>query len=141
MMHSSTHRLNTPVIPDDLISDDAFYYLASPYSGTVEEQVHRTREVWSYSAQLARWGIPHYSPIWATHEICQAFQLPGDVAFWWRKNLPFLKAAHGLIIAAIDGWGSSHGIAREAEYMVEHKKPVYCANRNGSDTFEIMWIR
>jgi hypothetical protein len=40
-------------------------------------------------------------------------------------DIPLLHAAHGVLIAPMDGWDTSVGVAQECRTALELGKPVY----------------
>lgn len=125
--------MKSEITPRELIEaagQHGYYYLASPYTHPRQSVMdHRAYEVLQQSGHLTKLGVPHYSPIWAKHRITTAFKLPSDIGFWWAHNLPLLHHACGVIIAVMNGWGSSKGVAREIDYCVTSlRRPVYCTD-------------
>ena len=126
-MPSDTTRQE--VIPENLIFNAGqfgFYYLGSPYTDPNPDIMERrAHEAWRQSGLMTKFGIPHYCPIHAKHQIAKVFNLPVDVDFWWNENLPFLHHACGMIIAVMPGWQKSRGIDREMRFTTDAGKPLY----------------
>jgi len=95
-------------------------YLASPYSHP-DPQVKRDRfeAACRIAADLMNAGEIVFSPIAHTHPIAIAGELPGDWQYWERYDreiLEMIAAAGGrLVVAMLDGWETSKGIAAECE--------------------------
>lgn len=117
------------MIPETLIfqaGEFGFYYLGSPYTDLNPEVMdRRADEVWRQSGLLTKYGVPHYSPIYAKHAIAKVFNLPKDVTFWWAENVPFLYHACGMIVAEMPRWQESKGLKQEIEWMRHKGMPVY----------------
>ena len=100
-------------------------YLASPYSGTDQEQEERFHAVCRVAGKLINEGHVVYSPIAHSHPIAQAFPDIGfDWKAWKRINTTFLEWADEVWVLMIDGWEESKGIKAEMEIAKEARKPV-----------------
>jgi len=126
-------------IPLETLSEtNGFFYLASPYTGTLQQMEDRVEEVWRQLSILTFHGIRAYSPIWACHRTSLYFNLPVEVEFWERMNLPFLDACCGLIIAAMPGWKTSKGVQGEYTYIRLQGKPTYITHL--TDNYDMLGI-
>ncbi len=106
------------------LADGGFWYIASPYSHpNAEVRALRTKIVHQYLSYLLKHGLYVYSPIWAAHEAAVRLALPKDHVWWTGFNTAFMDPAVGLLIAPIDGWEESEGIAAERRHMVS--KPSF----------------
>lgn len=119
-----------PTSPDELIRRAAgrFYYLASPYTHRLRHvQEQRYAEVTTYAGALLAAGVHVFAPIVQTHRAAGMFNLPGNFEWWLDYNKAFMDASAGTILADIDGWRQSRGVAQEMAYTREQGKPVYRA--------------
>jgi nucleoside 2-deoxyribosyltransferase len=101
-------------------------YLATPYThypGGIESAfVHACQ----LAARLIKTGTAVYSPIAHCHPIAVNGDLdPKDQTFWYDFNQSMLAAADVLIVAHMDGWESSTGVAHEIEYFEAAGKPIF----------------
>lgn len=105
--------------------DGGFWFLATVYSRHPYGPEAAFKHAVGVSYRLLQEGVSVYSPIVHSHPIAMHNgDLPTDAEFWWRYNLPFMEAAHGLIVMAITGWQESVGIAIEIEWFENAGKPV-----------------
>lgn len=114
--------------PSDLIERAAgrFYYLASPYTHREPViQERRYNDAIAHSGALLAAGVFVFAPIVQTHRAAGLYALPGDFVFWLNYNKAFMDASAGTIVATIDGWRESKGVAQEIAYTRETGKPVY----------------
>lgn len=101
-------------------------YLATPYSkypaGTTAAYFTAAR----IAAGLLRAGIPVYSPITHTHPIAVAGNLdPLDHSIWLPFDELMMARCDYLIVAHMDGWQESKGIAHEVEAFTLARKPIF----------------
>lgn len=97
----------------------AFYYLAQPYTSPIRSvMLDRVLEGARLTAELLKQGYHIYAPIIHNHEMAELFELPKDEVYWKADNEIFLRAAKGVIVAKIDGWETSKGVAREMKYSI-----------------------
>lgn len=90
------------------------YYLASPYthpSALVREQ--RYLDLRDYAGPLMAMGYYVYAPILNTHPIAIMYSLPMEFEWWEGFNRAFIERSAGVIVADIDGWRESRGVAHE----------------------------
>lgn len=110
----------------ELRLDRGYWYVATPYTHYphgLEAAYHDAREI----DAMLDWGrVPRFTPIVSTHEIARATGLdPKDHDFWMGVDRPFMKRAHGLIIAMMDDWDKSQGITLERLFFEKHERPVH----------------
>lgn len=107
-------------------------YIMSPYTNpdpVIME--HRAFLAASIIAELMETnhypGITLFSPIVHYHQVAiHSINLPRDVDYWWRINLPYMKAASRAIVLCISGWKESKGIVHELAWFHDNKiKPEF----------------
>lgn len=105
-------------------------YLASPYSRYVS--LHAAcRDASIVAARLIKSGYRVFSPIAHSHTIAMHGGLgPMDHAFWLNFDLSFMRVCDSLMIAMLDGWKQSVGVAMEIEYFEKAGKPIFYVNPN-----------
>lgn len=101
-------------------------YLATPYTrykGGIEQAF---RDAAKLAAQLMRAGIKVYSPIAHTHPLAIHGNIdPLDHSIWLPFDHAMMRAADVLIVAHMDGWQKSKGIAHEVAFFEECRKPIF----------------
>jgi uncharacterized protein DUF1937 len=84
------------------------------------------RDVCKLAASLLLAGIKCYSPIAHTHPIAKYGNLnPRDHSIWLPFDGAMMRVADVLLVAHMDGWGESVGIAHEIKFFTDAKKPIY----------------
>ncbi len=102
------------------------YYLATPYS----KYPHGLHAAYVGACQLAakllQLDYKIYSPIAHTHPIAIHGGLdPLDHNIWLPFDHAIMEHCDALIIAHMDGWQDSYGIAQEIKYFAAHNKDIY----------------
>ena len=103
----------------------SYWYLASPYThskSTVKE--HRYKQAVQIVAALTDKGLHVFSPIVHYHRVAIEGNLPGDADFWYETNRIYLHQSSGIIVARLDGWEKSKGIAGELELARTFGLPI-----------------
>ena len=90
-----------------------YTYLASPYTGTKEEEEDRFQKALAATASLLRRKIAVYSPIVHCHQMHLAHKLPGTYEFCAWYNTIMITQAKYLAILTISGWDKSEGVWEE----------------------------
>ncbi len=113
--------LSTPIKPDPLC------YLATPYSkyegGNLELAF---RDAARLAAQLMLAGVKVYSPIAHTHPLAIYGDVdPLDHDIWLPFDEAMMAASDVLIVAHMNGWRESRGIAHEIEFFEKVGKPIF----------------
>lgn len=111
-----------------VVEPNRLVYIMSPYT-------HFDSGVMNYRAEIAaaviadlmltnRYpGTTLFSPIVHYHQVAiHRNELPRDVGYWWRINLPFMKAANAALVLCIPGWKESSGIHRELSWFRTHRR-------------------
>jgi hypothetical protein len=124
-------------------------YLATPFSLHKQGLHAAFIEAVRISAALLKAGIKNYSPIAHTYGLCIHGELdPLDTRIWYPLNDEMLKRCDVLIVARMDGWKDSVGIAREIKFFRRAERPIYSldpgtltlARDVEGDKFEVVWI-
>lgn len=102
-------------------------YLATPYSKYKGGDITAAFEdAARLAAKLMQAGIKVYSPIAHTHPLAIFGKIdPLDHAIWMPFDEAMMDAAAVLIVAHMDGWEESHGIADEIEFFERRGKSIY----------------
>lgn len=99
-------------------------YLATPYTGTKQQQQSRFEIVNECAARLMREGFLVFSPISHTHPIALAGALPKGWEFWKEYDLTFIEWADEIYVLMQQGWEKSKGVTAEIKLAKELKKPI-----------------
>lgn len=101
-------------------------YLATPYSRYSDGIDAAFREAAKLAAQLIKSGLHVYAPIVHCHPIAEHGGIdPLDQTFWTEFDAKMLALCDTLIVAHMDGWEQSSGIAHEIEFFVNAGKSVF----------------
>ena len=101
-----------------------FKYLATPYSKYPDGVDAAHAEACAIAAALFRQGTPVYSPIAHTHAIETIGRLGVGFEHWAAFDEAMIAASDGMIVAMMDGWKDSAGIAAEIVICRRLGKPV-----------------
>lgn len=102
-----------------------FWYVATPYRkypGGIEAANKAASQV---TAELFDRGLQVYSPIVHSHELARYTQLDPMSDRWLEAQLPFMRAAKGIIVAKLPTWEISYGISWEKGWFSAHKRPIF----------------
>lgn len=99
-------------------------YLATPYTGTLEQQESRFQKVNKIAANLIKQGYLVFSPISHTHPIALAGDLPTGWVFWEQYDLTFIEWADELYVYCQEGWRESTGVQAEIKLAKKLNKPI-----------------
>jgi|SRR5271157_1025842 len=100
-------------------------YLATPYTHPdVEVRKNRYREAVAVAYRLTVNGHNIFSPIIATHEMGNQFNLPYDYAFWENWCHDFISSSKVFLACCMDGWEDSAGVGKESTYARSINVPV-----------------
>lgn len=102
-------------------------YLATPYSKYKGGNLDLAfQDAAALAASLLIEGIKVYSPIAHTHPLAVYSHLdPLDHAIWLPFDEAMMEAADALIVAHMDGWEESFGIAHEIKKFAADGKPIF----------------
>lgn len=111
---------------DDLRLASGYYYLATPYSKWAAGLDDAAQTAAWLAGRLIVAGVVVYSPIAHSHAIARAAGIdPYDHAVWLPADRPLFDAAHGLLVAALEGWRDSYGICEEITWAKSQRKPRF----------------
>lgn len=101
-------------------------YLATPYSRYKGGPDQAFKDAAKLAAHLLCAGLKVYSPICHTHPIAVFGALDLlDHSIWLPFDEAMMEAAGVLIVAHLDGWDESFGIAHEVKFFEAAGKPIY----------------
>jgi hypothetical protein len=101
------------------------WYLASPYTKYKSGHEIAYRDVCAMAAALVKKGYAVFSPIAHGHGLSKHGGIPfTDHAVWEKIDSPFVDLCGGLIVAKLDGWDNSEGVAVEISKFRAAGKPI-----------------
>jgi hypothetical protein len=101
-------------------------YLATPYTKYPAGIEAAFRDAASLAAELLRSGISVYSPIAHCHPLSVHGGIdPLDHSIWIPFDAAMMRAADVLIVAHMEGWQESYGVAHEIDVFTKAGKPIY----------------
>jgi len=104
-------------------------YLATPYSKYTPGIAKAFEDAAALAARLMQAGVKVYSPIAHTHPLAiygGIDPLAHDV--WLSFDEAMMDVANVLIVAHMDGWRESKGIAHEVDFFAIAAKPIFDLN-------------
>ena len=109
-----------------LWTGDPLGYLGTPYTLFPPALTRAFILAARLAARLLKVGIKVYSPIAHTHPIAIHGGLdPRDHAIWIPFDRLMMARCDILIVAHMDGWAESKGIAHEVEFFAKANKPIF----------------
>lgn len=106
--------------------DGPLCYLATPYSKYRPSIEAAFIDASKLAAKLMLAGVKVYSPIAHTHPLAVYGKIdPLDHAIWLPFDEAMMNVAQILIVARMDGWDVSRGIAREVEFFARQGKAIF----------------
>lgn len=110
----------------DNLMNGSLAYLATPYSKYPEGIDRAFIDAAKLAAKLLRAGVKVYSPIAHTHPLAVHGNLdPLDHSIWMPFDHAMMAAADILVVAHMDGWQASYGIAEEIKFFEAAGKPIF----------------
>jgi hypothetical protein len=101
-------------------------YLATPYTRYKGGPDQAFKDAAKLAAHLLCAGLKVYSPICHTHPIAVFGALDAlDHSIWLPFDEAMMAAAGTLIVAHLDGWEESFGIAHEVKFFEDAGKPIF----------------
>ncbi len=114
-----------------LIDKTKVWYLASPYSSTDPEMVHkRYKAVNKAGAILCKEGFILIEPIAMCHHKSLEFDLPQGYEYWKTRDRKFVSMSDGILVLQLPGWIESTGVTDEVAYAQSLGKPVMYLTAN-----------
>jgi hypothetical protein len=113
-----------------MIATDKLAYLATPYTKYLDGDINAAfDEAARLAGLLMLTGIQIYSPIVHCHPIALRAAIdPLNVEFWLANQAIMMARSDVLIVAEIEGWQESRGIAHEIKTFRATGKPVFYCN-------------
>lgn len=109
---------------DDLKGKDL--YLATPYSKYPGGIQRAFADACELCGELLERGVMAYSPIAHTHPIAIHSGIdPLDHSIWLPFDRIRMDKADAILVAQMDSWEASFGVAHEIDVFKEAGKPVY----------------
>jgi hypothetical protein len=99
-------------------------YLASPYSGTIQEEYNRFHQVCKVAGRIISPDNHVFSPISHSHPIAVRCDLPVNHDYWLQFNRSWIEWADEIAVAMIPGWDNSKGVNWEIAEAERQNKPV-----------------
>lgn len=104
-------------------------YLATPYSKYPAGIEAAFIEAARLTGELIKAGIKVYSPITHCHPASMHGNIPPlDHAIWLPFDEAMMNAAAVLIVAQMQGWHESFGVAHEIKFFEDRGRPIYDLN-------------
>lgn len=101
-------------------------YLATPYSAFAKGPFAAFQQACEIAGHLLRAGINCYSPIAHTHSVATFGDIdPLDHSIWLPFDEYMMAKCDGLIVAEMEGWRESKGIAHEIRFFERAAKPIW----------------
>jgi hypothetical protein len=101
-------------------------YLGTPYTKFEPGLEAAFVEASNLAGRLLSAGVFTFSPIVHGHALATHAGLdPLDLNIWYGINQMFMTRCDVLIVAHMDGWQDSKGIAYEIEFFEKADKPIF----------------
>lgn len=101
-------------------------YLATPYTKYPHGLAHAFRDAAKVAARLMIAGIRVYSPIAHSHPLAiYGGILPTAHAIWLPFDEAMMDKSDALLVAKMETWEASKGIAHEIEHFQQRARPIY----------------
>ena len=108
-----------------MVAGTDLFYLATPYSKYPTGIEQAFIDACKLAGRLLVEGWKVYSPIAHTHPIAMYANLdPLDHKIWLPFDEAIMKAADGMMVAMMEGWAESKGVAHEIEFFKKAGKPI-----------------
>lgn len=118
------------------------HYLATPYSKYPHGITHAYLDACRLAARLIQAGMVSYSPIAHTHPIAIHGHIdPLDHSVWLPFDEVMMSRCDELLVAQMDGWDDSDGIAYEIGFFTLAHKPVRFLNPDDLAIRDFPWPR
>jgi hypothetical protein len=105
---------------------ETFWYICSPYAKYRHGKEAAFEDACMWAAKLIKAGVPAFSPIAHSHSIASIAVMDKDSHdLWMPQDLSILRGAQGVLIAPMEGWLESKGVAMEVADAWRQDKPVF----------------
>lgn len=109
-----------------LLMSHGLFYLATPYTKFPRGIHVAYQEASKLAAELMSHGIDVYSPITHTHSMAMHGKIsPLNHAVWLQFDEKMMARCDALLVAKLDSWERSYGIAQEIGAFAKARKPVF----------------
>ena len=110
-------------------------YLATPYKKYPRGPEMAFIDAVRLAARLMQSGVHVYSPIAHGHPLSVHGGItPHDLSVWNLWNFKMARRMDALIVAMMDGWDRSEGIADEIHVFKADSKPIFYLDPNSMVT-------
>jgi len=117
-------------------------YLASPYRLYPRGPEMAFIDVCRLSSRLIDMGIGIYSPIAHCHAIAHHGKMdPYNSDFWVKFHQTFIIKSDALLVAEMDSWDQSYGVAEEISIFHAANKPRFHINPETLACFQCNYDR
>ena len=104
---------------------EGYLYLATPYSKYPHGVEQAAIDACRVAAELIKAGIPVFCPIAHSHSIADIGDIdPLDHNIWLPADKPLMDGATAIVVAMMDGWDKSYGVAEEIKVFQNAGKRV-----------------
>jgi hypothetical protein len=115
-------------------------YLATPYTKYRAGIDAAFMDAAALAAKLLKLGVKVYSPIAHCHPMSQYGGIdPTDHSIWLPYQEVLMAKADALLVAQLQGWRESFGVAHEIEFFSKSSKPVFYLDTVLTRVGEIPW--
>lgn len=106
-------------------------YLATPYSKYKKGIEWAFIDAATLAGRMFLQGVPVYCPIAATHPMAIYGGIdPYDGKLWLPLDEKVMAICEALVVADLQGWEESSGVAHERRYFAERGRPAYLLDVN-----------
>ena len=110
----------------DILKRYSLVYLATPYTKYQTGIEMAFRDAAAVAAKLMTAGVPVYSPICHGHPMTLYGGVePLNHNLWLSYDETMMNKCDALVIARMNGWQDSYGVAEEAKHFRASNKPIY----------------
>ena len=107
------------------LTDLKYAYLSTPYRKHPKGIFGAYIEACKVAAKLDLAGINFYAPVVDTHGIAVHGGINAkDHSFWLQRDFKRAEYCDAMLIAEMDGWQESFGIAEEAKFFRSKRRPI-----------------
>lgn len=103
-------------------------YMASPYTSYPDGKRWAAHDAAFAAMSLMKKGKAVYSPVVHGHHITETTgeweEFHEDQDHWFTVNEPMMAVCDICVVAMLDGWDKSVGIAREVEYFKREGRSI-----------------
>jgi hypothetical protein len=117
--------------PHQILAAPGYWYLATPYTDYPDGREAAYYHATEVLAGLWAAGVKAFGPISHTHEVSRQNFFGGAAwphELWMAIDQPMMDAAHGLLIATLDGWDVSKGVQEERKFFAAAGRPCWFLN-------------